>query len=170
MSLLAFSSQYKCFLSDCEKVTSTPEKRRLHLIDKHKYPRNYDFRMVARGVDRRPSALRGGNAPQHGRRRRLSELGERHRQTSNRDRAKEGRNGKGQTSIGELKEQLTTTTAGKQREPTEPSGKLQTSNGEIEASKAISAASDGVDAITSSFSSLQFVPMSVRLKDQRNTH
>lgn len=30
---------YGCFVEDCERKCSTPQKRRLHLIDKHMFPR-----------------------------------------------------------------------------------------------------------------------------------
>lgn len=41
---------YKCFESGCEKVCSSPQKRRLHLIDKHGYPRNFLFSVIERGM------------------------------------------------------------------------------------------------------------------------
>ena len=31
--------QYHCFVEGCEKVCSTPQKRRMHLTDKHMFPR-----------------------------------------------------------------------------------------------------------------------------------
>ena len=34
-----FSIQYRCFIPACEKVCSIPHKRRMHLIDKHLYPK-----------------------------------------------------------------------------------------------------------------------------------
>lgn len=49
---------YHCFVEDCEKVCSTPQKRRMHLIDKHMFPRNYDFHIVNHGFDNRTSLLR----------------------------------------------------------------------------------------------------------------
>ncbi|KAG9686990.1 hypothetical protein KCU95_g5743, partial [Aureobasidium melanogenum] len=49
---------YHCFVEDCEKVCSTPQKRRMHLIDKHMFPRNYDFQIVNHGSDNRTSLLR----------------------------------------------------------------------------------------------------------------
>ncbi|KAG9945373.1 hypothetical protein KCU85_g7309, partial [Aureobasidium melanogenum] len=49
---------YYCFVEDCEKVCSTPQKRRMHLIDKHMFPRNYDFQIVNHGSDNRTSLLR----------------------------------------------------------------------------------------------------------------
>jgi hypothetical protein len=51
-------------VSDCDRLCSTPQKRRLHCIDKHQFPRNYDFFIVNDGIDRRSSMLR----PPHRRR------------------------------------------------------------------------------------------------------
>lgn len=49
---------YRCFVEDCDKVCSTPQKRRMHLIDKHMLPKNYDTQIVNTGVDKRSSMLR----------------------------------------------------------------------------------------------------------------
>ncbi|KAF2024156.1 hypothetical protein EK21DRAFT_104874 [Setomelanomma holmii] len=55
---------YACLVPDCDRFCSTPQKRRLHCIDKHQFPRNYDFFIVNDGIDRRSSMLR----PPHRRR------------------------------------------------------------------------------------------------------
>ncbi|KAF1914471.1 hypothetical protein BDU57DRAFT_295420 [Ampelomyces quisqualis] len=55
---------YACLVPDCHRPCSTPQKRRLHCIDKHQFPRNYDFFIVNDGIDRRSSMLR----PPHRRR------------------------------------------------------------------------------------------------------
>ena len=42
ISLIVFLTcfgQYGCFIEDCERKCSTPQKRRMHLIDKHMFPR-----------------------------------------------------------------------------------------------------------------------------------
>ena len=57
---------YACFVEGCEKVCSTPQKRRLHLIDKHLFPKIYNFRIVDTGIDKSTSMLH------EGRRRRIS--------------------------------------------------------------------------------------------------
>lgn len=49
---------YQCFVEDCDKVCLTPQKRRMHLTDKHIFPKNYDFQIVNRGIDKRSSMLR----------------------------------------------------------------------------------------------------------------
>ncbi|KAI8072513.1 hypothetical protein BC940DRAFT_213109, partial [Gongronella butleri] len=37
---------YACFVEDCGKYFKEPRTRRLHLIDKHKYPSFFPFRIV----------------------------------------------------------------------------------------------------------------------------
>ena len=59
---------YACFLPDCDRKCSTPQKRRLHLIDKHSFPRSYNFRVVDQGIDKSTSMLKEGH------RRRISTL------------------------------------------------------------------------------------------------
>ncbi|MCJ1430497.1 hypothetical protein MMC29_008415, partial [Sticta canariensis] len=49
---------YRCFVTDCDKICFTPEKRRMHLVDKHMFPKNYDFLVVDSGIDKRSSMLR----------------------------------------------------------------------------------------------------------------
>lgn len=51
---------YACLVEDCEKRCSDWKKRRSHLIDKHGFPRNYDFFIVNTGIDGRMSMLRPG--------------------------------------------------------------------------------------------------------------
>ncbi|KAK5945456.1 hypothetical protein PMZ80_002661 [Knufia obscura] len=51
---------YACFIEDCEKLCSTPQKRRLHLIDKHMFPKVYNFRIIDQGIDKTNSLLQGG--------------------------------------------------------------------------------------------------------------
>ncbi|KAJ9481446.1 hypothetical protein VN97_g12030 [Penicillium thymicola] len=59
---------YGCFIEDCERKCSTPQKRRLHLIDKHMFPRSYNFYIVNDGIDAQTSMLR----PLNSHRRRIS--------------------------------------------------------------------------------------------------
>ncbi|KAH8683300.1 hypothetical protein BGZ60DRAFT_367902 [Tricladium varicosporioides] len=49
---------YQCFVEGCERKFSTKDKRRLHLIDYHFFPKEYDFAVVNHGVDNRSSMLR----------------------------------------------------------------------------------------------------------------
>ncbi|KAJ1674694.1 hypothetical protein EV182_002755 [Spiromyces aspiralis] len=41
--------RYRCFEESCEKQFLNPKKRRLHMIDKHKYPKGFNWRMVVTG-------------------------------------------------------------------------------------------------------------------------
>ncbi|KAJ5360674.1 Zinc finger C2H2 [Penicillium concentricum] len=59
---------FGCFIEDCERKCSTPQKRRLHLIDKHMFPRSYNFYVVNDGIDTQTSMLR----PMNSHRRRIS--------------------------------------------------------------------------------------------------
>ncbi|KAL2013586.1 hypothetical protein VTN00DRAFT_1111 [Thermoascus crustaceus] len=71
---------YGCFVEGCERKCSTPQKRRRHLIDKHMFPRTYNFFIVNDGIDKHTSLLRSPNnhrrrvstpsSPQEGRLRR----------------------------------------------------------------------------------------------------
>ncbi|OQE92412.1 hypothetical protein PENNAL_c0007G08259 [Penicillium nalgiovense] len=60
--------KYGCFIEDCERKCSTPQKRRLHLIDKHMFPKTYNFYIVNDGIDKQTSMLR----PMNSHRRRIS--------------------------------------------------------------------------------------------------
>lgn len=49
---------YSCFVEGCDKVCIDSRKRRMHLVDKHMFPSNYDFFVVNDGMDNRNSMLR----------------------------------------------------------------------------------------------------------------
>jgi hypothetical protein len=51
---------FSCFVEGCEKVCADWKKRRSHLVDKHGFPRNYDFLVVDSGVEGKRSMLRAG--------------------------------------------------------------------------------------------------------------
>ncbi|KAI7900698.1 uncharacterized protein BX663DRAFT_406295, partial [Cokeromyces recurvatus] len=40
---------HKCYVETCKKMFSTPRMRRLHLIDKHRYPKYFPFDIVYTG-------------------------------------------------------------------------------------------------------------------------
>ncbi|KAK3940495.1 hypothetical protein QBC46DRAFT_385125 [Diplogelasinospora grovesii] len=52
---------YSCFVEGCERKCSTPQKRRMHLIDKHMYPKNFFFAVTRDGIDGRQSLLLEGS-------------------------------------------------------------------------------------------------------------
>ncbi|KAG0300742.1 hypothetical protein BGZ98_008932 [Dissophora globulifera] len=41
---------YQCFVEGCDRVCSSPKKRQWHLIDKHHYPKRFNFAIVLTGV------------------------------------------------------------------------------------------------------------------------
>lgn len=49
---------YACFDHMCDKMCSSARKRKMHLIDKHGYPKDYEFRIVEWGVEGRSTLLR----------------------------------------------------------------------------------------------------------------
>ncbi|EFR00708.1 C2H2 type zinc finger domain-containing protein [Nannizzia gypsea CBS 118893] len=49
---------FGCFVEGCERRCSTPQKRRRHLIDKHCFPKGYNFYIVNDGIDKYSSMLR----------------------------------------------------------------------------------------------------------------
>ncbi|KAG6017974.1 hypothetical protein E4U54_008523 [Claviceps lovelessii] len=48
---------YSCFVEGCDRKCLTHQKRRLHMIDKHMYPRNFFFGITKDGIDGRCSLL-----------------------------------------------------------------------------------------------------------------
>ncbi|KAF9931415.1 hypothetical protein FBU30_010251 [Linnemannia zychae] len=40
---------YQCYVDGCDRLCSTPQKRRMHLIDKHQYPKHFNFSIVVTG-------------------------------------------------------------------------------------------------------------------------
>ncbi|KAK5990255.1 Zinc finger protein [Cladobotryum mycophilum] len=53
-------AKYSCFVEGCDRKCMTPQKRRLHLIDKHLYPKNFFFAVTKDGIDGRRSLLHEG--------------------------------------------------------------------------------------------------------------
>ncbi|KAF4975281.1 hypothetical protein FZEAL_7912 [Fusarium zealandicum] len=52
---------YSCFVEGCERKCMTHQKRRMHLIDKHMYPKNFFFAVARDGIDGRRSLLNDGS-------------------------------------------------------------------------------------------------------------
>ncbi|KAK9371023.1 hypothetical protein V1509DRAFT_615533 [Lipomyces kononenkoae] len=48
---------YRCFVEDCDKVCADTRKRRLHLIDKHGFPKEFMFGVVAHGLNPNQTSL-----------------------------------------------------------------------------------------------------------------
>ncbi|GKZ81528.1 hypothetical protein AnigIFM56816_006049 [Aspergillus niger] len=128
---------YACFVEDCERVCSTPQKRRMHLIDKHMFHKTYNFYIVNDGIDKQTSLLR----TPHDHRRRLSSAAP--GPTS----PKEGRLRYRQTSISQAD-----SGASAQKGP-------QATNRQDAA--AAPAGDEGIAELERSMSALRFVPASV---------
>lgn len=148
---------YACFVEDCEKLCSTPQKRRLQLIDKHLFPKSYNFRVTEYGIDKRTSMLM-----EKSHRRRVSTTTApadgitRHRRSSS--------------------QQMTLATLPDTAEAPSTSGK-HASAGSIAASKKAAAATvsttgpratdDSLGDLTDSLAALRFVPPSVRRQQSK---
>lgn len=135
-------AQYSCFVEGCERKCMTPQKRRLHLIDKHMYPKNFFFAVTKDGIDGKRSLL-----IETGRRRRSS-AGSQSQAKELRRRANTLEN---ETSHPDNKSQLS-----RPSEPSRPS--TTTDKGMVKLEKADTDMAD----LTGAMSALQFVPSSVR--------
>ena len=146
---------YDCFVEGCDRKCSTPQKRRLHLIDKHMFPRNYNFRIVDQGTDKASSMLR------EGRRRRISTandsqlVGRHRRQTSSQLQAQstDGVRNTKATSNTKVTERGTRKVAPAPIQPTS-------------ADAVNKAPTADLDSLAHSLSALRFVPTSVLLKQK----
>ncbi|KAL7918913.1 hypothetical protein ACQKWADRAFT_302909 [Trichoderma austrokoningii] len=127
---------YSCFVEGCERKCMTPQKRRLHLIDKHKFPKTYFFAVTKDGIDGKRSLLL---------------------ETSRRRRSSAG----SQSQAKGLRRRTDTL----EKEASQPDTKLQPSQPSTTAdggkAKPEKADTDMAD-LTGAMSALQFVPTSVR--------
>lgn len=142
---------YACFVEGCDKVCSEWKKRRSHLVDKHGFPKKYDFLVVDHGIDGRRSMLRPGiDAEGH---RKSSRERTRSRssateadQTTEATKAGEA----AASSVEEAEKQSSETKA-------EPSKKAEASDG----NSADANNNNSMDELTSGMSALRMVPRSV---------
>jgi len=135
---------YSCFVEDCVRKCSTPQKRRMHLIDKHLFPKDYDFRIVDQGIDFRSSMLRSG------RNRRRSSAAHHKADADGRERRR--------SSL------LQNPHEGKKEEIAEAGekGSLETPETGLGASLSKPEDDDVMEGLTRTMSSLKFVPPSIR--------
>ncbi|EME47431.1 hypothetical protein DOTSEDRAFT_69376 [Dothistroma septosporum NZE10] len=133
---------FSCFVEDCDKVCLEWKKRRSHLVDKHGFPKNYDFFVVNNGTDGRRSMLRPGVDSQG------------HRKSS-RERRSSSATEMTQTTEAASAAQVTQNAI---MEGHESDGVGGATKGMAPAVNDDDAA---MDAVTTSMSSLQFVPRSV---------
>lgn len=140
---------YACFVEGCDKVCLGWTKRRSHLVDKHGFPKNYDFFIVNDGIDGRWSMLRLGVDAQG------------HRKHS-RERGRRG------SSATEATQTTDATSVSLASDSVVEEGGERAGDG-VPTPKGMSAKSVmpakskemSVDDVTKSMSSLQFVPRSV---------
>lgn len=126
---------FSCFVEGCDKVCVNWQKRRSHLVDKHSFPKNYDFFIVNSGIDGRRSMLRAGIDSQGHRR-------------SSRDR---------RGSSATLDTQTTEATSVSQQSE----DVTEKTEGVSDIKKPAVTDDASLDVVTKSMSSLQFVPRSV---------
>ncbi|ANZ77519.1 BA75_05217T0 [Komagataella pastoris] len=48
---------YQCLLETCDKICSSPQTRRLHMIDKHQYPRDFLYSVIRNGMSKGQTSL-----------------------------------------------------------------------------------------------------------------
>ncbi|KAJ9667131.1 hypothetical protein H2201_002650 [Coniosporium apollinis] len=148
---------YACFVETCDRVCSTPQKRRMHMIDKHQFPKYYDFFIVNNGIDRRNTMLRPG--PGH---RRRSSAAQTARQRSGSNAAADGAGAvameKAEAEEGKdeaaLKEKVVEGTAQGSEGLKEDAPKENPAD--------VTSTDDAMADITESMSALKFVPPSIR--------
>ncbi|PBP23871.1 hypothetical protein BUE80_DR005245 [Diplocarpon rosae] len=129
---------YSCFVEDCDRKCSTPQKRRMHLVDKHMFPQDYDFYVVNDGIDCRSSMLRSGK---HRRRssaaQSTTEIEERNRRRS--------------SNMGSVSAEKGDRDAAQQKETSEKPPTPPSSQEDAD-----------MDGLSGAMSALKFVPASVR--------
>ncbi|KAK6584580.1 hypothetical protein PZA11_002804 [Diplocarpon coronariae] len=129
---------YSCFVEGCDRKCSTPQKRRMHLVDKHMFPKDYDFYVVNDGIDRRSSMLRSGkhrrrsSAAQH-----MTDIEERNRRRT--------------SNLGHASAEKEGGDAAQKKDKLETPSTLLSSKEDAD-----------MDGLSSAMSSLKFVPASVR--------
>ncbi|KAL2417687.1 hypothetical protein ABEF95_013036 [Exophiala dermatitidis] len=135
---------YACFVEGCDRLCSTPQKRRMHLIDKHMFPKMYNFRVVDTGIDKSTSMLH------EGRRRRVSTTAEQGRTSRHQpyESRFEGISSVHSSVAHQGKETQSLDRPQKEREV-----------GNLKSSKAVSDST--INDLTTSMSALRFVPPSV---------
>ncbi|KAG7290923.1 hypothetical protein NEMBOFW57_000928 [Staphylotrichum longicolle] len=126
---------YSCFVEGCDRKCSTPQKRKMHLIDKHMYPKNFFFAITREGVDGRRSLLLEGR----GRRRRSSAASASHPRASQ---AGHGQEPAAQETPAAPTDGSAATDSGRKSPEQRPDQEMEDLSGAM--------------------SALQFVPMSVR--------
>ncbi|KAF2161036.1 hypothetical protein M409DRAFT_70102 [Zasmidium cellare ATCC 36951] len=140
---------YVCFVEGCDKVCQDWKKRRNHLVDKHGFPRNYNFFIVNDGIDGRYSMLRRG-VDENGHRKSSRERGRRDSSATVTTQTTDA------TSLSLASDSVVE----EESERARPKASIPKTRSEKKVMPAKSK-EVSVDAVTKSMSSLQFVPRSV---------
>lgn len=152
---------YGCFVEDCDRKCSTPQKRRLHMIDKHMYPRTYNFRIVDHGIDKASSMLR------EGRRRRVSTVNDNRQAGRHRRQASSQLQGQSASIRDEKTNQIHTGDASESSTANLQSRKADGSTQSANSQGTSKDHPNDMDTLTQSLSALRFVPTSVLRKRNR---
>lgn len=141
--------QYSCFVEGCDRKCSTPQKRKMHLIDKHMYPKNFFFAITRDGIDGRRSLLLEGRA----RRRRSSASASAGAPAGVGSRPKASAEEGGEGAVPVADEEQARPTA--EEQPSADSGRKSPE-------KQPEQPDHEMEDLSSAMSALRFVPMSVR--------
>ena len=153
---------YRCFLQDCEKITLTAQKRRLHLIDKHGFPKNYHFMVIEWGLKGRRSLLQDIKGPPVKPKEELNaDATARKDRASNTSRQKAIGAEHDVSGAGGAQKQIQQYNAPSTMPIPVPTPKQDTPPSQGDA---------GLDNLSKAMSSLMFVPMSVRRKNKKNSY
>jgi len=151
---------FGCFVEGCDRKCSTPAKRRLHLIDKHGFPKLYNFRVVEFGIDKSSSMLT------EGRRRRVSLTSGQGQVTGRMSQASSIRQTPGKTAFGPAADLETDLAGHRNTTPgvvvPEASSTVQSNNLPLKQSSL--EGQDEMSDLAKNVSALRFVPTSVLLR------
>jgi hypothetical protein len=155
---------YGCLVEGCDRKCSTPQKRRLHLIDKHMFPKNYNFRIVDRGTDKAFSMLREGRRRCVSTAGDIQETGRHRRQASSRLQHQSARGSEARTNSN------ATSDVNEDSEAKVKPHVLDIPKGTAARKEMSEAPASEVDSLAHSLSALRFVPISVFRKQKGKTN
>lgn len=143
------TSQYACVVEGCDKICSTWGTRRLHAIDKHHFPRDFDFFIINDGIDKKHSLIQDQN---------ISEISlEKPAQLPTKQPSSQSNEG-GQKAVNHRQNRQMQHSNGSESFFGQDADERIRTGDNPEISKSV----DGMDVLTTSMSSLRFVPNSVR--------
>ena len=158
---------YACFVEDCERKCSTPQKRRLHLIDKHMFPKAYNFRIVNSGIDNKSTTML-----QEGRRRRISTADDKRHTLTSKSRSSRGERSHSHAQANGTVDRTRPNSSKTAEAPllatqTEKSRKYDVDPTKTHVKDSPTSATD-VDDLSRSMSALRFIPASVTKRQAAN--